>query len=133
MEEVREGLVIKAAEQAEASKRYSAQLAAAKRINSAMREQIVANVLSGKAPDALKHQFQTEELIALFDNVIYKMNQHTETAWDDDYTVNYNEVIAMDYIESLLPKKQVATETNTHNISWATYSNDEDSLCNIDL
>lgn len=132
MEEVREGLVIKAADQVAASKSYAAQLGAAKRINSSMREQIVANVLSGKAPDALKNQFQKEELIALFDNVIYKMNQHTETAWDDDYTVNQNEIIAMNYIESLLPTKDVANETNTHNISWATYSNDEDGLCNID-
>ena len=130
MEEVK-GLVVKTAEQIEISKRYAAQLEASKRVNESVRDQIVVAIMSGKAPQSLAIQFQTEELIAFFDGVIDKMNQPVEYAWDDDYTVNHNEIVAMNYIESLLPKKAVANSSSKIDTAWLTYSNDEESLCDI--
>ena len=97
-----------------------------------IKTQILKDINDGKVPTQFAGSYSTKDILDIFKHGFMVMEAPAEASWDEEFKSSQNDIIVSDYVQKYyLPKKEVSN-TETNNIAWETYFNDEPSLSSID-
>ena len=89
---------------------------------------LLNDIKEGKVPAQFAGVYSTQEIISIIHSAIAKMNTPAEEAWDDEFKVTGDELIAMNFIEGYV--KQLTPKTDNRREWQEAWDDDEDVLLN---